>query len=134
MLGIGSKKDVPGVTVKLKLHPDEVIITNKQNVVYYIFFSLDQKCLIITSKKTILDEIIKHLPAQNTTNNVVVIEATSIDPFVYFRKKQLADASKKLGVRLNEFKVYMLFNYSLTTTTENSNKQTRINFIPPVIQ
>lgn len=123
-----SKKDVPGIVVTLRLHPDEITITDKQKNVHYIFFSLEQKCLVISSKKDIFEAIQNHLPAQNISGNSVTIEATSIAPFVDFDKDQLSEISKRIGLKLNEFKVYKLFNYSLSTGQQHSSGK---NVLPP---
>jgi hypothetical protein len=112
-----AKREVTGITVTLRLHPDEVTIRDKDSVTHYLFFSLEQKCLLISSKRDIFEAIQQHLPEKNTAGNSVVIEATSIDPFVDFKKKDLAAVSKRLGIELNRFKVYKIFNYALSTSS-----------------
>ncbi len=108
-----NRADVSGVEVTLTKHPDSVSLKAKDGKIFYLFFSLAKKCLVISDNPDIYEKFSTHLPETSIAGREVQIEASSINPFTYFSKEQLDDLSQHLGVELNKFKLYKIFNWSL---------------------
>ena len=118
-----AKKDVPPTIGTLTLHPDSVTIKGKDEVMNYCFLDARNKCLFITTNRSIYDSIVLFLPVRTIEGRTVSLEGTAIDPFSRFSKKSLDKLSKSLGISLNTYKVVKLFNYGIKEPVQVKNDQ-----------
>ena len=82
-------------------------------MVYYCFLDARNKCLFITTNRSIYDSIVLFLPVRTIEGRTVSLEGTAVDPFSRFSKKSLDKLSKSLGISLNTYKVVKIFNYGI---------------------
>lgn len=115
------KEKVDAITGTLVLHPDSVAIKGNDNKVYYFFLDTKNECLFITDNKDIFSSFSKFLPKEKIPGREIEIEGTSISPFTLFSKSQLKEQGKKMGLQLNRYKIYKIFNYGLKEVGNNEN-------------
>ncbi len=109
----GNKKEVTPITGSFSLHPDSITIKGKDGALEFCFLDRTNKCLFITSNKTIYDSATSFLPIRIVEGRTFIFEGTAIDPFSRFSKKNLDELSKSLGISLNEYKVVRIFSYGM---------------------
>ena len=107
------RKDVDGVQGVLTLHPDLVMSTGLNKKRYYFFFDIDNKYLFVTDNDILYKTFSEFLPAEKIEEKEIQIEGVSINPFTLFSKKEFRSQGKKLGLKLNKYKICKIFNYSL---------------------
>ncbi len=119
-----AKKAVPGRSIVLKGHPDEVVLKGSDSkTFYYFFFSLEEKCLFITEKKSIYDSISKFLPWVQVPGRTVEVDGPSINPFTIFVKAQLDEQSQRAGFAINRYNTFRIFNCTLVPSAEERLKE-----------
>ncbi len=121
------KKEVPGKEVVLTRHPDEVILKGKDKADYYLFFSLDQKCLLITDKKSVYDSVSSFLPLRSIPGREVKMDGPGIDPFTIFTKSQLEETSQRVGFAINRYNTFRIFNTELIQLSVEPVKKDQID-------
>lgn len=107
------KQKVNSITGVLTLHPDSVAIKGSDNKLYYFFLDTKNECLFITDNDDIYKTFSSFLPKIQVPGREIEIEGTSISPFTLFSKSQLKDQGKKIGLELNNYTLYKMFNYGL---------------------
>ncbi|MCC7436848.1 hypothetical protein IT402_03190 [Candidatus Nomurabacteria bacterium] len=122
------KKPVPGKEVTLTRHPDKVTLKGTDKKDYFLLFSLEEKCLLITDNKNLYDSISIFLPLRSVPGRSVEVDGPSIDPFTIFTKKQLQEQSERVGFAINKFNTFRIFNSELI---EIKDKGTKIEEFQP---
>ncbi len=113
VFGSKTRQKVSAVTGLLTLHPDSVTIKGSDGKLYYFFLDVKNECLLITNNSDIYKSFSEFLPKQEISGRQIEIEATPISPFTLFSKSQLKAEGRKLGLKLNKYKLCKIFNYSL---------------------
>lgn len=108
-----SKQKVNSIVGTLYLHPDSVATKGNDSKTYYFFLDTKNECLFITDNTDIYKTFATFLPKVQISGRQIEVEGTSISPFTLFSKSQLKDEGKKMGLKLNNYSIYKIFNYGL---------------------
>lgn len=106
---------VNGASGSLIMHPDSVTMIGKDGKTYYLLYNITARYLFITSNKEIFDNIARYLPPVVASRRAAYIDGPIINPFTLFKKRDLNEESKRIGLQLNKFRVCRIFNYALST-------------------
>ncbi len=107
------RKEIPGVTGKLTLHPDSVAYKGTDGSLYFFFYDFSNKCLFISKTEGIYRKFADFLPEVVIPGRYISPEGPTIDPFTLFTRDQLKEEGQRLGIKLNKFKVVKIFNYGM---------------------
>jgi hypothetical protein len=121
------RKEIPGVTGKLTLHPDSVAYKGTDGSLYFFFYDFSNKCLFISKTEGIYRKFADFLPEVIIPGRYISPEGPTIDPFTLFTRDQLKEEGQRLGIKLNKFKVVKIFNYGMypgTSTLPSDPKNT----------
>lgn len=126
------KKDVPPVVGIFSLHPDSVLVKGLSKETYFFFLDAGNKSLFVTKNKLIYDSVSTFLPVRIVDNRYAVLQGTAINPFTEFSEDELDKVSKKLGIRLNEYKIIKVFAYGLVPgNSKLKNNFPEVIYTPP---
>jgi hypothetical protein len=108
----GPKKKVPLQVSVITRHPDPIILKGESALKEYYFFVTNEG-FFFTDNALDANEIIAHLPAKHVDGHAVELEGTSVDPFVKFKKEQLAEVSRRAGKKINKWDVFVISGHAL---------------------